>query len=64
MTLVQKRSGKHKARWVADGSSDHANVPSSSPTCASTSLMLILAMAAQFGWKILTLDVVGAYLLA
>ena len=66
MVLNTKRPGKKKARWVADGSkrppgSDDAE--NSLPTCRASTVLLALAMAAEYRWSMAQYDVVGAYLL-
>jgi hypothetical protein len=67
ITSVYKRSGKRKPRWVVDGSRPAGlptNPPSSSPTAIASTVHLVLALTAQFGWDVRQFDVVQAYPLA
>ena len=55
-----KRDGSRKARWVADGSREERTPESSSPTCLASTILIVLALAAQYGWTIRQFDIATA----
>lgn len=66
MFLKKKRSGKIKSRLVAGGHmqdrSLYSVINTSSPTVSTDALLILLAVFAQKKCKIITIDIVSAYL--
>ena len=55
---------KHKARLVAKGFSQREGIDyeeTFAPTAKMSTILLVLAMAAQFGWKVHQMDVKSAF---
>ena len=49
---------------MADGSREERTPESSSPTCLASTILIVLALAAQYGWTIRQFDIAKAYMLA
>ena len=51
-----------KARLVVHGNQEEYDVRSDSPTVTKQTLRLVFALAAQYGWEVITSDVTSAFL--